>query len=183
MLGCRPFTDEEVQQLVSSLKNERDKCLFILGIRTGFRISELLSIKVGDVYKDGKVLSSVYVARRNMKGQKAGRSLPLHQDAKDAIAKHIQANNPREYLFDNGRGDALKRCHAWRIIKGAADAVGLEGKIATHSLRKSYAKRVHEALGKDITKTQIAMGHANLNNTVKYLSFDQDEINQAILGA
>ena len=53
MAGCRPLSEYEIYQVLSVLKNKRNKLLFILGIRTGFRISELLSLTVKDVYKDG----------------------------------------------------------------------------------------------------------------------------------
>jgi integrase len=53
MKACRPFSDEEVHQLTisSSGRSEtRDKALFVTGVKSGFRISELLSLTEGDVY-------------------------------------------------------------------------------------------------------------------------------------
>ncbi len=48
-------------------------------------------------------------------------------------------------------------------------------------MRKTFARRVHEKLGKDLVKTQKAMGHRSINSTVSYLSFNEEEIDDAIL--
>jgi len=52
MQGCRPLTDDEVQLMSRSFSGtfaKRNKALFVVGYRTGFRISELFSLTVGDV--------------------------------------------------------------------------------------------------------------------------------------
>jgi site-specific recombinase XerD len=50
-------------------------------------------------------------------------------------------------------------------------------------MRKTFARKVHERLGHDLVKTQRALGHKNINSTVAYLSFVEDEIDQAILAS
>jgi integrase len=52
----------------------RDKALFILGLKIGLRISELLSLKVGDAYQYDRVVDSVYVERKYMKREVEGRA-------------------------------------------------------------------------------------------------------------
>jgi site-specific recombinase XerD len=64
MKGCRPLTDNEVQVISRSFGGtfgKRNKALFVVGYRTGFRISELLSLRVGDVQQHGKVVDQVAV--------------------------------------------------------------------------------------------------------------------------
>jgi integrase len=59
MQGSRPLTDEEVGLVAKSFSGvyaQRNKALFILGVRTGFRIGELLSLRVSDVQHHGKIL-------------------------------------------------------------------------------------------------------------------------------
>ena len=48
-------------------------------------------------------------------------------------------------------------------------------------MRKSYATKIYDLLGKDLVKTQRAMGHVNVSSTVKYLSFREEDIDDAIL--
>ena len=56
----------------------------------------------------------------------------------------------------------------------------MTGKVGTHSLRKTFADRVYDALDRDLVKTQRALGHRNINSTVHYLSFQEEEIDAAI---
>jgi len=56
-------------------------------------------------------------------------------------------------------------------------------KGGTHAMRKTIANRVYHQLNHDLVKTQRAMGHKNINSTVAYLSFVEDEIDQAILAS
>jgi integrase len=47
----------------------------------------------------------------------------------------------------------------------------LTGKLGTHAMRKTFANRMYDKLGKDLVKCQRALGHRNINSTVSYLSF------------
>jgi hypothetical protein len=67
------------------------------GLKTGFRISELLSLKVKDVWKDGQVGKVVSVARKSMKGKQSARSLPLNEGARKASG-HKNINSTVSYL-------------------------------------------------------------------------------------
>jgi integrase len=69
---------------------------------------------------------------------------------------------------------------AWRIIKNACDFNELQGKVATHSMRKTYANKVYRYFKNQLVEgkpvdpfhlTSKALGHRNINNTDKYLSF------------
>lgn len=192
MGGCRRLSDPEVTAILTVLSENRyrlrDRALFLLGIRSGFRISELLSLTIGDVFQNGAVSDYISVARRNMKKKKAGRTVPLNTEAKAAICEMLEDRardglpDPKDALFKSREGTSrpLGRVMAWKILHHAYRACGLAGKLGTHSMRKTFAENVHETLGRDIFKTQKAMGHASLNSTAAYLSVDEDEIYEAI---
>lgn len=176
--GSRPLTDQEIELVLFNLTNLRDRTLFLVGLKSGFRISELLSIKIENVMQFGKVADQITVSRCNMKGKQLSRTVPLHPQAKKALEEYIetiQILGPKTELFP------VCRQHASRILKAAFNKAQLGGKVTTHSMRKSYCSKVHRALGENIFKTQIAMGHASPASTVRYLSFNQEEINKAIL--
>lgn len=193
MKGCRPLTDAEVQAVLCQLDRgchpARDKALFVLGLRTGFRISELLSIRLGDVFQDGKVPNQVQVARKHMKGKREGRIVVLHPDAQAALevqAKELVAHGhtaPDTFLFRSrmGQNRALNRRSAWAMLKKAYRGAGLMGKLATHTMRKTFAKKVFEKSGGNIYKTQKALDHASPASTTAYLHVDQGEIDDLIL--
>lgn len=88
MRGCRPYSVDEFSAVESSFSGRfsiRNRALFILGSFTGFRIGELRSLRVGDVYQYGKVVDAVSVQRAAMKGKMAGRTVVLHAAAKAAL--------------------------------------------------------------------------------------------------
>ena len=200
MKGCRPLTEEEVGQVLAAFQGAnaaRERALFLLGVRSGFRISELLSLRLCDVCPRGQVAQRISVARRHMKKKVEGRSVLLHPEARVALEEWIMELERRGqaqsegFVFrsrkGNGQGGAegakaLSRVQAFRLLRAAFERAGVEGSVATHSMRKTFANRVYERLGRDLLKTQKALGHKNINSTVSYLSFRQEEIDEAILG-
>lgn len=185
MKGCRSLTDSEIESVKQSLKNTRDYTLFILGIFTGFRIQELLSLKVKDVYQYGKVTSHCTVTRANMKGSHSSRTVVLHSEAQLNVLKLINEYSleHEDYLFQSRKGmnQPITRYRAWSILKAAYRACKLQGKVACHSTRKSYSRRFYDASGQSLIKTQRALGHSNISSTVSYLSVDDEEIDNIIL--
>ncbi len=194
MKGCRPLTDKEVARIsgyFASRDARRDLALFVLGVKTGFRISELLSLRIGDVLAGEGIVDRVRVYRRNMKKKREGRTVVLHPLAKQALAAWLQElqgrgrTDPETAVFLSRKGDALpiSRAQAWRVLQVAFEACGVLGQTGTHSMRKTFAKNMYSALGGDIIQTQRALGHRNINTTVQYLSFSEKEIDAAILSS
>lgn len=172
MSGTRPYQDNEIDLITNSLPSARDKCLFLLGIKTGFRISELLSIKLADCLEYGALKDSITVSKSKMKGKLASRTIPLSQGVQDVLKEYIETlPATQEYLFSSRKGGRISRVHAWRILRQAVLANKLKGKVATHSARKTFCEAIYKASNKDIVMTQAAMGHASLSNTAKYISF------------
>lgn len=192
MKGCRPFTEEECNAIIDSFSGDfatRNRTLFILGIKSGFRITELLSLKVKDLYNGTEVIDAVYVQRKSMKKKVEGRSVVLNPSAKEAILNFIAESGVNwetdadKYMFRSrkGNGAPLSRAHVWKIIHAAAESCGYYGKIGTHSMRKTFADRIYNILDHDVRKTQEALGHKNINSTAQYIGVNQDEINAAIM--
>jgi len=192
MKGCRALTPIEVEKVLESFAGEnrlRDRCLFLLGTKSGFRISELLSLTIGDLVQNGQVADRVGVARKYMKLKSEGRCVVLHPVAKAAIAERISElkaqgqDKPETYLFQSQRGQnmPLGRIGAWCLLKKAYRSLGLTGKCATHSMRKTFADRIYTKLAFDLVKTQRALGHRSAQSTLSYLSFKEEEVEAAIL--
>jgi integrase len=149
---------------------KRNKALFVVGVRTGFCIGDLLSLRVADVAKDGNMFGAVTVQRRHMKGDKAGKT-----SGRMVLCSCVQGAD--------GHPKAISRVQARNILIEAYAANGLEGQLGTHAMRKTFANRIYEKLGHALVKTQRALGHANINSTVSYLSFREADIDAAILAA
>jgi len=185
MAGARPLTENEIAQVAEKL-NQRDRVLFLLGVNTGFRISELLSLQVKDIMKLGVVKGEVTVRASKMKDKTSSRSVPIRPEMQETLRQWLEVVgfDPEAFLFPSRKGKgAISRVQAHTVLKEAFEACGLEGKTSTHSMRKTFAKKVHEALGCDVTKTMKALGHVYVTSTQRYLDWDRDEINDGILKA
>jgi hypothetical protein len=158
MKGCRPLTEAEVRVVLQSFGGRyalRDQALFLLGVKSGFRITELLSLRVGDVRHHGQLVDRVTIARRHMKQRREGRCVVLHPEAKGALAAWLEACArqqgplaPEAYAFRSRKGAnrPISRRQALRLLHEAYATNGLTGKVATHSMPKTFANHVYRHL-------------------------------------
>lgn len=192
MIGARSLTNQEIEAITGSFSGPtaaRDRALFLLGLRTGFRISEMLSLKIAQIAPNGTVGDYAVVERKEMKGKGAGRTVKLQTAAKEALAPWIaQAlarwpNEPGTYLFRawKGRNRPIGRMQAWAIWKRIFRKLGLTGSVSCHSTRKTFAAKMHDRLGRDLMKTQKLMGHKRIDSTAAYIAFKDDDLERAIL--
>jgi len=188
MKGCKPLNNKECKAMNESFTGKfaiRNRLMFELGRLTGLRISEILSIRIKDVFKAGKALDAVYIAKRKCKGKKEGKNIVLTTSLQKLIKEYIISLKTIDYnsfLFKSNKGSkAISIIQAYRIIQNASNLAGVTGKVGTHSMRKTFANVIHLKLGSNLLKTQKALHHKNVNSTVQYISLDQQEINQAIL--
>lgn len=202
MKGCRPFVETEVENIHKRLargrNGRRDVALFVLGIQTGFRISELLSIARGDCLREGRVVDLLTVSRARMKGKKDSRTAPLTSGTKTALgawlAELYQRGHMQEedFVFQSARkgNRPISRSGAWKVIHNAALACGCRGVIGTHSMRKTYAHRLYRRFKRDLAGgheieplklVSEALGHRDIASTAKYLALEEGLIRQAIM--
>jgi site-specific recombinase XerD len=189
MIGCPALSAKELKLALVNLKGRyalRNRALVTLGVRSGLRVSELLALKVGQVWDGTKVEDGFYVQRKATKGKHAGASLIMHPDATTALTRWIKtgavSRPPNEFLFRSQQGNGrLNRRSAWKVLHRAFRQAGVSGMLGTHCMRKTFANNVHQALGGDLFRTAKAMRHSSPLTTLKYLSFKQEEIDRAIL--
>jgi len=178
MKGCRPLTTNEMAEVATVLgaghNGVRNQCLFTLGLMTGFRVSELLSIRVEDVVQHGNLASAVTVARRNMKGKGEGRTVRLNEKAQIALALWLDVGPETGPLFQ------ISRVQVWRILNKAFATIGMTGKLGTHCMRKTFADRIYDHFDGELIKVQKALGHKWVTTTSAYISFKQEDIDEAI---
>lgn len=190
MKGTRPLSNAEIEKVFSVFDGKyaiRNRSLFMLGVSTGGRISELLSLRVGDVYQNGDPVTDLLFDKSIVKGQDESRAVPLNVDAVEAINQLIWWMDAQEMLVTKSRplfpsrtGDgALTRKGADDAINKAFRAAGLNGKLGTHSLRKSFAQRLYTETG-DIFVVKEMLGHKNVNTTQKYIGVNYKSVREAL---
>ena len=192
MKGTRPLNNNEIR-LVSacfdSTFEARNRGLFMLGVSTGGRISELLNLQIGDVYQNGKPVTDLLFDKSIVKGGEVSRTVPVNRDGRRAIEDliawhrdHYPDTEKNRPLFPsrNGQGQQpMSRRTAHDVLKVTFEAAGLNGHLATHSLRKSFAQRLYDRTG-DIFAVQEMLGHKSVTTTQKYLGVNYTSVREAV---
>ena len=131
MKGTRPLTTDEilkVSERFSGTFEVRNRSLFILGVSVGGRISELLALKIEDVWQNGAPVSDLLFQKGVVKGKDTARMIPVNEDGRQAIADLISWHRERYFYLDPLRplfpsrkfGDALSRSQAHRILEAVS---------------------------------------------------------------
>ena len=192
MKGTRPLDNDEIRSVSTCFTGTfavRNRGLFLLGVSTGGRISELLSLSVGDVYQNRKPVTDLLYSKAIVKGGEVSRSVPVNADGRRAIdelvnwhREHYRSIASKRPLFPSLHKSGTLSMHrqtAHAILKTAFIEAGLNGHIATHSLRKSFAQRLYDKTG-DIYMVQELLGHRNISTTQKYLGVNYADAKAAV---
>ncbi len=177
----RPISISQVRRLLeqptklSTLEAKRDRAMLELLYASGMRVSELVSLNLGDIDTEGN-----YV-RCFGKGHKE-RLIPIYKQAALAVEEyvkearpHLSHNDAEQALFLNRRGDRLTRQGLWQILKGYAKSAGLDKEITPHTLRHSFATHMLNG-GADLRSVQELLGHANISTTQVYTHLTTEHV-------
>lgn len=155
------------------LKNgSRDYILFVLGINTGLRISDILTLKVEDVRSKDHI---------TIKEQKTGKTKRTKiTSIREDLNNYIEGMNDNEYLFQSQKGDnkAITRVQAYRILNKVAQKIGIE-EIGTHTLRKTFGYHFYQKT-KDVALLQELFNHSAPSVTLRYIGINQDIMDRAM---
>lgn len=195
MLRADTPTDLDWERLCLHLSccQPRDRALVELGVQTGLRLSELLGLRIQDVWRNGAPLSVLRVSRRNLKGGRgrrarsvASRTIPLNSRAREALCAHLaQAYcSPNGPLFPSRNAAGLRplcRRQAIRIIRKIFLDAGLDPHRvwSGHSLRKRFVRAIFDQTG-SINIARQAAGHRWITTTQLYLGLEEEEAHMAI---
>lgn len=169
------------KELIEKFKNillirgYKDYLLFVIGINTGLRISDILDLKVSDV-KD-----KAHIIIREKKTDKTKRFL-INSRLKQEIDIFIDGKNKEEYLFQSRKGNnkPITRVQAYRILNDVANKLGLV-EVGTHTLRKTFGYW-HYQQYKDVAILQDIFNHSAPSVTLRYIGISQDNKDKTIEG-
>ena len=163
----------------------RESAILELLYGTGARISEVVSLNVGDVIKfDGGEVSSL---RLTGKGGKT-RVVPVGRYAREALDQYLVRVRPglvskdREALFLNDRGGRLSRQSMWTIVSQTAKRANISVDVSPHSLRHSYATHLLDG-GADVRVVQELLGHSSVTTTQIYTLVTIDTLRESYSSA
>jgi integrase/recombinase XerD len=169
---------QEVEKLlaqpeVSMPLGIRDRALLEFAYATGTRVSEIIGVKMRDLFLDEQFV------RIFGKGSKE-RLVPIGDIAVHWIERYIGSVRPllargrstQEIVFLNARGGKLSRMGFWKILRRYLDQIKLAKHASPHTLRHSFATHLLEG-GADLRAVQEMLGHASLTTTQIYTHLDR----------
>jgi len=156
----------------------RDKAILELFYSCGLRVSELINLKISDLYFNDEVI------RVLGKGSKQ-RIVPIGSSAVYWVTEYIQKvrfslekkMKSENIIFLNVRGTKLSRMGIWKIVNRYAQEAEISREFHPHTFRHSFATHLLEG-GADLRAVQEMLGHADISTTQIYTHIDRDFIKQ-----
>jgi len=164
------LTKEEVKRLFDSTSTQKSKLMLQLVYACGFRVSELINLKVNDLNFEETI---GYV--RQAKGKK-DRVFNIPKFLTKKLEKQCakQKENNQEFLFTGPKGKLTDR-NLQKIVRVVAKRAGINKEVSPHTLRHSFATHLLEN-GTDIRMIQELLGHADLSTTQIYTHISTEEL-------
>lgn len=176
-MTVEPIRDKgKIDQMYYYLANKDIKygLLFKFGLNTGLRISDILPIKLEDVISHDGQFREYFVLNEKKTGKE--KKIKINEALTNEIQKYIQINNPspESYLFKSRKGSHLGRIQAYRVLKDAADHIGLEN-FGTHSLRKTWGYWTYKLSNYNVGLIMDTFNHSSPSITLRYIGINQDQ--------
>lgn len=166
---CEPIRDfEKVQEMLEALRMRkngfRDALLFEVGLSTGLRISDILSLKKSNV-SEGFI--RIMTQKTHMY-----KMIALNDSCREKLEIYMKGMKDDDLLFP------IQRQWVHKQLKWAAEMVGLDKRyVSTHVMRKTAAYHFYKRTN-DIVRTQEFLGHRSSRETKKYLMITDEEVNE-----
>lgn len=174
---------KEMEKILSAASGDdkfglRDRAILELFYACGLRISELINIKISDLYFDDDVIRVIG------KGDKE-RIVPVGSSAVNHVNNYLQNSRPIlekrgksfNFLFLNTRGTKLSRMGVWKIVAYYVKDAKIKKEVHPHTFRHTFATHLLEG-GADLRAVQEMLGHASISTTQIYTHVDRDFIKQ-----
>lgn len=165
-----------VQDIADYLKEKHEKyyIMYMIGIYSGLRISDILKLKVRDVRGKDRI---------KIREKKTGKEklFPFNRELKKALDNYCRDKKEYEYLIPSSRATdkAVSREYAWKVMREAGEQFGLDN-LGTHTLRKTFGYHFYMQTG-DIVLLQRILNHHDPKETLRYIGIEQTTIEQAMM--
>ena len=167
----KTLSEQQVDDLLNAPQTDdpihlRDKAMLEVLYATGLRVTELVTLRVG------QLSVSQGVVRVTGKGNKE-RLVPLGEEALDWLSKYLKEargallRNESDVLFPSNRGTIMTRQTFWHRIKFHAAQANITSDLSPHTLRHAFATHLLNH-GADLRVVQMLLGHSDLSTTQIY---------------
>ena len=179
------LSTEEIDRLIKSIdlshpQGERNRCILETLYSCGLRVSELITLKLSDLYFDEGFIRVVGKGDK----QRLVPISPLTVKYINLYIDQIRAHLPiqkgfEDTLFLNRRGKQLTRAMIFTIVKQTAVKAGVKKKISPHTFRHSFATHLLEN-GADLRSIQQMLGHESIITTEIYMHLDRTHLKEVL---
>lgn len=157
-------------------KNERDWVLGKFQLNTGLRISDVVDVRVSDIFTQKGNFRDYFVLREQKTGKE--KKIKLNDELRKTLKYYAKENNLEyeDHLFKSRKHTErghISVTQAYRVLKNAAEAVGIEN-FGTHSLRKTWGYWTYKASRYNIGLIMNVFNHSSQATTLRYIGIDQD---------
>ncbi|MBR5886333.1 MAG: tyrosine recombinase XerD [Alistipes sp.] len=181
---------EEVERIIGSIdtttvKGRRDRAMLELMYSCGLRVSELISLKLNDLF-----FGEGYIRVMGKGGKQ--RLVPIGRVAQEYVMLYLDdrsnrenrersgaASRGEEVVFLSNRNSKLSRVMVFTIIRQATEAAGITKTVSPHTFRHSFATHLL-AGGASVRQVQDLLGHENITTTEIYTHLNPDHLRDAI---
>jgi integrase/recombinase XerD len=177
---------DEIDQIIAAIdlsqpEGQRNKAIIETLYSCGLRVSELINLKISNLYFDDGFIRVVG------KGDKE-RLVPIGQKAMKEIRYYFQDRNlmnnidknSENIVFLNRRGKQLTRVMIFTIIKRLVEKAKIDKKVSPHTFRHSFATHLIDG-GADLRAVQEMLGHESIITTEIYTHLDREYLRDAII--
>ena len=148
--------------------NERDYVIWVLGLNSGLRVSDIVGLNVSDV------VDKTHISIIEKKTQKR-KSFYINDKLKKVLKSFTKGRSLGEPLFLGKQGKRLDRKQVYRFLIDTCNKVGVKAKVSTHTMRRTFGYH-HYQQYKDAVILQKIFNHSSQRITLMYIGVTQDEI-------
>ena len=163
------LSEEEIYNILRSLKNIKHKAIIGTIYSGGLRRSELIGLRKQDVLYDRKM-----ILIRGAKGKK-DRTTILSMSLSMVLKRYLSEHKPNYWLFEGVNRKQYSATSIAKILKNGAKLAGIERRVTPHMLRHSCATHLLEQ-GIDIRFIQTILGHESSKTTEIYTHVSQKSL-------
>ncbi|WP_341875951.1 site-specific integrase [Defluviitalea saccharophila] len=155
-------------------RSDRDYLLFTVGINVGLRVSDLLRLQYKDIFTDNESFRQHLVIREQKTGKV--KKIRLNDTVKKAIKDYVRIHelSGEDYLFESKKGGYITRVQAYKILREAAEAIGIE-QFGTHSMRKTWGYHSYLTSKHNIGLIMDMFSHSSEQICLRYIGINQEQ--------
>jgi integrase len=181
-----PIRDrKKIAQIKNQLRGQRryrDLLLFVVGINTALRISDLLELRVEHFFDDHQRIRQRFWIKEQKKGKR--QEVVINDSIREALEEYLTAYpeiivDHQHFIFFNTKANSfmqpIRRGQSWKVITTICRQVGLRGNFGTHSLRKTWGYHARMQ-GVDLALIMHKLNHESVAYTKRYLGITDDEL-------